>query len=111
VPNTYFDKLSHATSALKQLEAEVIRLRHALIAPSETSANQTLEACEANQKVVQLQAELNEADRRAGAAERKLAEETSSRIRRNSWLREAKREWGAHKNASFNSVWEEALAL
>jgi hypothetical protein len=55
--------------------------------------------------------ELREADRRAGEAERHLAYEKDTSYRRESWLREAKEQWGVHPNVSFDRVWEEALAL
>lgn len=59
----------------------------------------------------QLRAERDEADRRAGAAERQLASEVDARIRRNDWLHKAKQAWGAETTVSFDQVWAEALAL
>lgn len=55
--------------------------------------------------------ELREADRRAGEAERRLAYAKDTEYRRDSWLREAKEQWGVHESVSFDRVWEEALAL
>lgn len=55
--------------------------------------------------------ERDEADRRAGAAERELEFEKDSSSRRASWLRTAKQQWGVHENVSFDVVWEEALKI
>jgi len=54
---------------------------------------------------------LEDADRRAGTAERFLAYEKDSTQKRESWLREAKQAWGVHYNVSFDVVWEECLAM
>ncbi len=59
----------------------------------------------------QIQAERDEADRRAGAAERRSAHLTDAATSRESWLRKAKSEWGVESNVSFDVVWAEALAL
>lgn len=58
-----------------------------------------------------LAAERDEADRRAGAAERELASvrsdlDTMRRVRE-----KMKEQWGAHPNTSFDVVWDEALTL
>jgi hypothetical protein len=61
------------------------------------------------EKVLQLQSDLDEADRRAGAAERanaKLIDEASAR---KSWLSKAKREAGYDEAVSFDVVWQETL--
>lgn len=58
-----------------------------------------------------LKRQLDEADRRAGAAERLLDYEKSKTEERESWLRKAKEEWGVNNYISFDRVWEEALAL
>ncbi len=58
----------------------------------------------------QLQATVNEADRRAGAAERQLESERDTNQRRDSWMRTAKQEAGYGNNTSFDVVWAEALA-
>lgn len=58
-----------------------------------------------------LRAERDEADRRAGAAERRLADEVDARCRRDSWLRKAKEKWGVSSDCSFDLVWAEALKL
>jgi hypothetical protein len=59
----------------------------------------------------QLKADLAEADRRAGEAERRYARSVEDAISRESWIRKAKSEWGVHSNVSFDVVWAEALAL
>lgn len=58
-----------------------------------------------------LEAERDEADRRAGAAERRLAHEVDARLRRADWLSKAKAAWGASDDCSFDVVWAEALKL
>lgn len=58
-----------------------------------------------------LSAALNEADRRAGAAERSLAA-CQADLKRLERVREAmKAQWGADRRVSFDVVWAEALAL
>lgn len=56
-------------------------------------------------------AERDDADRRAGAAERRLggAEDTSQR--RVGWLREAKQARGYRDHVSFDTVWAETCML
>jgi hypothetical protein len=58
-----------------------------------------------------LAAERDEADRRAGAAERRLAHAEESAVARSQWLSKAKREWGVDDRVSFDDVWRQALAL
>jgi len=50
-------------------------------------------------------AELDEADRRAGEAERKLAYYIDWQRKNQSWLSEAKRAEGYSDNTSFDDVW------
>lgn len=54
--------------------------------------------------------ERDEADRRAGNAERKLADLEDSRFRITLWLSEAKAARGYHDNVSFDVVWSETCA-
>jgi hypothetical protein len=56
-----------------------------------------------------LLAELDEADRRAGAAERQNEYLQDSQSRRTQWLDKAKNDAGYHRNVSFDDVWREAL--
>lgn len=58
-----------------------------------------------------LKRQLDEADRRAGAAERLLDYEKSKTAAREDWLRKAKEQWGVSTYISFDHVWEKALAL
>ncbi len=58
-----------------------------------------------------IHAERDEADRRAGAVERRLAHEVDARLRRADWLSKAKAAWGASDDCSFDVVWAEALKL
>ena len=57
-----------------------------------------------------LERERDEADRRAGAAERNMEELKDSKFRRERWLDKAKNDWGVNHRVSFDMVWEEALA-
>lgn len=55
--------------------------------------------------------ERDEADRRAGAAERRMADLQEEASSRRQWLSKAKRQWGVPDAVSFDTVWAEALAL
>jgi len=55
-------------------------------------------------------ADLDEADRRAGAAEQENARLRSEAAARSAWLSQAKREAGYPDSASFDVVWAEMLA-
>jgi hypothetical protein len=57
----------------------------------------------------QLRAERDEADRRAGAAERRLASLEDAAAKREQWLREAKEAAGFSPYVSFDVVWGQAL--
>ena len=54
--------------------------------------------------------ERDEADRRAGAAERGYKSYLDAAVARDSWLRKAKSQWGVDSGVSFDVVWAEALA-
>jgi hypothetical protein len=56
-----------------------------------------------------LKKDLDEADRRAGAAERNNEWLRDIASRRDDWLRQAKKDAGFHDNISFDVVWEKAL--
>ena len=56
-----------------------------------------------------LELERDEADRRAGAAERHLAQAQNSIEARVGWLRRAKRDAGYDDSISFDVVWNDAL--
>ena len=66
-------------------------------------------ACRVEAHTKVLKADLDEADRRAGAAERLLEFEVDSRIKRDVWLRKAKAEAGYDNNVSFDVVWQDVL--
>jgi hypothetical protein len=53
--------------------------------------------------------ERDDADRRAGAAERNLEYHKKAYVARNEWLAKAKRDAGYSENESFDVVWEAAL--
>lgn len=57
-----------------------------------------------------LKAERDEADRRAGAAEREMADLTEEARKRRWWLDDAKRARGYNTNTSFDTVWAETCA-
>jgi hypothetical protein len=58
-----------------------------------------------------IRAERDDADRRAGAAERQMVELKDSAAKRRDWLDRAKEAAGFHRNVSFDRVWEQALPL
>ena len=61
-------------------------------------------------EIAKLKAELAEADRRAGAAERRLADMADTLAKLNSSRDRMKAEAGYHANVSFDVVWAETLA-
>lgn len=61
-------------------------------------------------RLATLKLERDEADRRAGAAERRNAELLDSASKRGNWFRQAKRAAGYHENVSFDVVWAAALS-
>ena len=65
----------------------------------------------AEKEIADLRAQLAEADRRAGQAERKLERVVEEASRRQQWLAQAKRAWGVDDHVSFDVVWKEALEL
>lgn len=56
-------------------------------------------------------ADVNEADRRAGAAEREMSHLKDAAAARATWLSKAKRDAGVSDNVSFDVVWTQALPL
>jgi len=65
----------------------------------------------ANERVKELEKERDDADRRAGAAERQNAWLNDAAFRREKWLDEAKDAWGVRRGVSFDVVWDECLKL
>lgn len=63
----------------------------------------------AEARIEELEAERDEADRRAGAAERRLAQLKESEFKRDNWIRERKLELGYSAHVSFDRVWEELV--
>ena len=59
--------------------------------------------------LVKAEAERDEADRRAGAAERQMEYLKDTASRRDAWMSRAKRDAEYDDNVSFDQVWEEAL--
>lgn len=62
-------------------------------------------------QIEQLTNQRDDADRRAGAAERDLEYARKSISARDSWLRKAKTDWGVDTSVSFDVVWDEAKKL
>lgn len=62
------------------------------------------------EREAQAVAERDEADRRAGAAERRNEQLREDAFRRSQWLRKAKEEAGYDDDVSFDVVWRDALA-
>ena len=58
-----------------------------------------------------IQAQLKDADLRAGRAERLLQYEIDAKNARTQWLDKAKKQWGVDINCSFDKVWAECLEL
>lgn len=110
-------------TAVCDIESENMRLREtlkevckALGNGATCSSDSSIEFLEGIPKEVRLvieglKKEIDEADRRAGCAERQLSYVQDSTNRRKEWLRKAKQEWGVSENVSFDVVWEEALKL
>ncbi len=67
-------------------------------------------AASAQARIAALEAERDDADRRAGAAERLLEGKTDRIIKRERWLRDAKEARGYHQNISFDRVWADTCA-
>lgn len=65
---------------------------------------------EARAAIASAEAERDEADRRAGAAERRSANLEKSDVLRSQWLARAKRERGYPDATSFDTVWAETCA-
>lgn len=85
---------------------------HGVVAADELFRNDPYEKIEAlTIERDSLKAERDEADRRAGAAERLLANERDTNYRRTGWLDKAKQEWGCDRNTSFDVIWNECLHL
>jgi hypothetical protein len=66
---------------------------------------------EAADEIERLEAERDEADRRAGAAERRLAYEEDTNRKRRTWTDRAKEEAGYHRNVSFDTVWRDLQTI
>ena len=66
---------------------------------------------ELQQQLATVEKERDEADRRAGAAERYLEQLRQDDVATRRWLKRMKQEWGVHENTTFDHVWAECLAL
>ena len=65
---------------------------------------------ELRQQLQQCRKERDEADKRAGAAERKNGQLTKEAQARAEWLSKAKRDAGYDDSVSFDVIWKAALA-
>lgn len=74
-------------------------------------AHSDIELTAAKAQIAELQKQLNEADRRAGAAERQMEDLKEAAAKRSNWLYKAKQEAGYDSSISFDIVWAETLAL
>lgn len=83
---------------------------HDLIASANTICRFAATVQSLSRRLEEARKERDEADRRAGAAERELADANDSIGKRKRWLRDAKRDAGYHDNTSFDVVWVDALA-
>ena len=93
----------HATVARWEGDKEREREFHRYVdADIHESAEQYYKA-----RIDAAEAERDEADRRAGAAERKMESLKDAAIRRNHWLQQAKQDRGYDNNVSFDVVWKE----
>lgn len=61
--------------------------------------------------IAQMQKTIDEADRRAGAAERRLEHLRESASRRERWISDAKRQRGYEDGVSFDRVWNATCEL
>lgn len=75
------------------------------------SSNCNFNQSAAKAQIAELQKQLNEADRRAGAAERQMEDLKEAAAKRSNWLYKAKQEAGYDSSISFDIVWAETLAL
>ena len=82
---------------------------HAAVVRDELTALRS-RITEGDAERAKLAAERDEADRCAGAAERRLAEQVEANGKRLRWLRDAKADAGYHPDTSFDVVWRDMLA-
>ena len=68
-----------------------------------------VELCRLHTRVQELEAERDEADRRAGRAERHMAGLNDDVRRFEAARRRMKVQWGVPENVSFDNVWKQAL--
>lgn len=118
--NELIDQLTADRDTYKQGMAKVIierdeaiRVRNEAIAENNDMRFQRDEAvCQLDFEMSarrKMEAERDEADRRAGAAERKAASLQDDMNRTEEWFRQAKRDWSVEQNFSFDIVWDRAL--
>jgi hypothetical protein len=107
------DRLRHARDARRPViemvdydaaRVLIFRVRESLAADPNAPPEVRLMA-----RIRELEAERDEADRRAGAAERRAAGLEETAFKRRQWLDKAKRAAGFSTDVSFDVVWAQAL--
>ena len=91
------ESVVHDNEAVGESSFQEVRDLQASLLPEPTTSDREL--------IAQLRAERDEADRRAGAAERKLAALEETERKTQSWLAEQKRRRGYGPHVSFDRVW------
>ena len=99
-----------AAAALKMIGSLQDQLTRKQSENEQVAADLAAMSAELDESVAAMSADLAEADRRAGAAERAKARVDDDAAKRASWLRSAKAEAGYDDNVSFDVVWAETLA-
>jgi hypothetical protein len=103
--------MSEPSAAAREILLEALaddpmieQIRRGIVQPHHVGWGQAIAAIDA------VRCERDEADRRAGAAERRIVHLEEAAAARAAWLSRAKRAAGYDDNVSFDRVWEEALA-
>ncbi len=108
------DERDAAQSRITELESEKQELALQALADNgqwiEHTGKQQERITELSAKVAELERERDEADRRAGAAERAATQLREEASKRAYWLREAKAQAGYNDRISFDVVWDETFA-
>lgn len=96
------ESVVHDNETVGESSFQEVRALQASLLPEPTTSDREL--------IAQLRVERDEADRRAGAAERKLAALEETERRTQSWLAEQKRRRGYGPHVSFDKVWSDTCA-
>ena len=96
------ESVVHDNETVGESSFQEVKALQASLLPEPTTSDREL--------IAQLRAERDEADRRAGAAERKLAALEETERKTQSWLAEQKRRRGYGPHVSFDRVWHDTCA-